>query len=51
MPLTRVITLSFIALITMVNPLAVVPSFIALTVNIPRATSKGSVTLTLRKRN
>jgi len=31
MPLTRVITLSFIALITMVNPLAVVPSFVALT--------------------
>ena len=31
MPLTRVALLSFIALITMVNPLAVVPSFIALT--------------------
>jgi multiple antibiotic resistance protein len=31
MPLTKVITLSFIALITMVNPLAVVPSFVALT--------------------
>lgn len=30
MPLTKVITLSFIALITMVNPLAVVPSFVAL---------------------
>ena len=31
MPLTKVALLSFIALITMVNPLAVVPSFIALT--------------------
>ena len=31
MPLTKVIILSFIALITMVNPLAVVPSFVALT--------------------
>ena len=31
MPLTKVITLSFIALVTMVNPLAVVPSFVALT--------------------
>jgi multiple antibiotic resistance protein len=31
MPLTKVVTLSFIALITMVNPLAVVPSFVALT--------------------
>ena len=31
MPLTKVITLSFVALITMVNPLAVVPSFVALT--------------------
>src|SRR5262249_5519579 len=31
MPLYRVALLSFIALITMVNPLAVVPSFIALT--------------------
>ncbi|HEX3581125.1 MAG TPA: MarC family protein [Thermoanaerobaculia bacterium] len=30
MPLTKVITLSFIALVTMVNPLAVVPSFVAL---------------------
>lgn len=31
MPLYRIVLLSFIALITMVNPLAVVPSFIALT--------------------
>jgi multiple antibiotic resistance protein len=31
MPLTKVVTLSFIALVTMVNPLAVVPSFVALT--------------------
>ncbi len=31
MPLSKVILLSFIALITMVNPLAVVPSFVALT--------------------
>ena len=30
MPLTKVIILSFIALITMVNPLAVVPSFVTL---------------------
>jgi len=31
MPLSKVIILSFTALITMVNPLAVVPSFVALT--------------------
>jgi multiple antibiotic resistance protein len=31
MPLSKVILLSFIALITMVNPLAVVPSFVTLT--------------------
>lgn len=31
MPLSKVVLLSFIALITMVNPLAVVPSFVALT--------------------
>ncbi len=31
MPLTKVAILSFIALITMVNPLAVIPSFVALT--------------------
>jgi len=30
MPLTKVILLSFVALITMVNPLAVVPSFVTL---------------------
>jgi multiple antibiotic resistance protein len=36
MPLTKVALLSFIALITMVNPLAVVPSFVALTAGIPR---------------
>jgi multiple antibiotic resistance protein len=30
-PLTKVLILSFVALITMVNPLAVVPSFVALT--------------------
>ncbi|HJT17151.1 MAG TPA: MarC family protein [Thermoanaerobaculia bacterium] len=37
MPLWKVASLSFVALITMVNPLAVVPSFIALTEGIPRA--------------
>lgn len=31
MPLTKVVLLSFITLITMVNPIAVVPSFVALT--------------------
>ena len=31
MPLSKVALLSFIALITMVNPLAVIPSFVALT--------------------
>ena len=31
MPLYKVALLSFVALITMVNPLAVVPSFVALT--------------------
>src|SRR3954464_3058008 len=31
MPLSRVVILSFIAIITMVNPLAVIPSFVALT--------------------
>lgn len=36
MPLSKVILLSFTALITMVNPLAVVPSFVALTHGIPR---------------
>jgi MarC family membrane protein len=36
MPLSKVLLLSFTALITMVNPLAVVPSFVALTHGIPR---------------
>ncbi|HEV7920203.1 MAG TPA: MarC family protein [Thermoanaerobaculia bacterium] len=36
MPLSKVILLSFTALITMVNPLAVVPSFVTLTHGIPR---------------
>jgi len=38
MPLTKVIVLSFAALITMVNPLAVVPSFVALTEDASRRT-------------
>jgi multiple antibiotic resistance protein len=38
MPLTKVIILSFIALITMVNPLAVIPSFVALTGGVSRRT-------------
>ncbi len=38
MPLWKVALLSFAALITMVNPLAVVPSFIALTDRVSRAT-------------
>lgn len=38
MPLYRVALLSFIAVITMVNPLAVVPSFIALTEGASRRT-------------
>ena len=37
MPLSKVILLSFIALITMVNPLAVVPSFVALTDRLSQA--------------
>ena len=37
MPLSKVIFLSFITLITMVNPLAVIPSFVALTERIPRS--------------
>jgi len=37
MPLWKVALLSFAALITMVNPLAVVPSFIALTDNVSRS--------------
>ena len=38
MPLTKVALLSFIALITMVNPLAVIPSFVALTDGASRRT-------------
>ena len=38
MPLTKVLVLSFVALITMVNPLAVVPSFVALTDGASRRT-------------
>src|SRR5438128_4637955 len=38
MPLYKVTLLSFIALITMVNPLAVVPAFVALTDGAVRAT-------------
>lgn len=37
-PLSRVVLLSFIALITMVNPMAVIPSFVALTDGIERRT-------------
>lgn len=37
-PLWKVALLSFAALITMVNPLAVIPSFIALTIGVGRAT-------------
>ncbi len=44
MPLSKVIILSFIALITMVNPLAVIPSFVALTGGISRRT-RASVAL------
>ncbi len=44
MPLTKVVILSFIALITMVNPLAVIPSFVALTGGITRRT-RASVAL------
>lgn len=36
-PLSKVILLSFITLVTMVNPLAVIPSFVALTDRIHRA--------------
>jgi multiple antibiotic resistance protein len=38
MPLSKVAVLSFIALITMVNPIAVIPSFVALTLGIGRST-------------
>ncbi|MBV8520308.1 MAG: MarC family protein [Acidobacteria bacterium] len=37
MPLSKVVLLSFITLITMVNPLAVIPSFVALTDGVSRA--------------
>lgn len=36
MPLSKVVLLSFITLITMVNPLAVLPSFVALTHDVSR---------------
>ena len=36
MPLSKVVLLSFITLVTMVNPLAVVPSFVALTDGVSR---------------
>ena len=38
MPLSKVVILSFIALITMVNPLAVIPSFVTLTHEVSRRT-------------
>ena len=38
MPLSKVVLLSFITLITMVNPLAVIPPFVALTDGASRAT-------------
>lgn len=44
MPLSDVILLSFTALVTMVNPLAVIPSFVALTVGQSRKT-RASVAL------
>jgi multiple antibiotic resistance protein len=37
MPLSKVVLLSFITLVTMVNPLAVIPSFVALTEHVSRA--------------
>ena len=37
-PLAKVAVVSFVALITLVNPLAVIPSFVALTVGVSRAT-------------
>ena len=37
MPLPKVVLLSFITLVTMVNPLAVIPSFVALTDGVSRA--------------
>lgn len=44
MPLSKVALLSFIALITMVNPLAVIPSFMTLTEGVSRRT-RASVAL------
>ena len=38
MPLSKILILSFVTLITMVNPLAVIPSFVALTDGASRAT-------------
>jgi len=38
MPLSKIIILSFVAIVTMVNPLAVIPSFVALTGGISRRT-------------
>ncbi len=37
MPLSKVVLLSFITLVTMVNPLAVIPAFVALTDGVSRA--------------
>jgi multiple antibiotic resistance protein len=37
MPLTKVVLLSFITLVTMVNPLAVIPSFVTLTHGVSRS--------------
>jgi multiple antibiotic resistance protein len=37
MPLSKVVVLSFITLVTMVNPLAVIPSFVALTDGVKRS--------------
>jgi multiple antibiotic resistance protein len=37
MPLSKVVLLSFITLVTMVNPLAVIPSFVTLTDGVSRA--------------
>ena len=37
MPLSKVVLLSFITLVTMVNPLAVIPSFVALTDGVSRS--------------
>src|SRR5687767_2535163 len=37
MPLSKVLLVSFVTLVTMVNPLAVIPSFVALTGPVSRA--------------